>query len=81
MTLNGAIMVSRPQTSDQVPVAHQKTRATLVSPPCQMKLCGCLVTKKRRERGWDDEVGGGVAVRVGLSSLTSTHDLYVGSLN
>lgn len=70
MTLNGAIMVSRPRTSDQVPVARQKTRATLVSPPCLMNALWLSCDKKeRRERRWDDEMGGGVAVGVGFLAL------------
>lgn len=58
MTVNGAIMVSWPETSYQVPVACQKTRATLVSPSCLMNALWLSCDKKGRgEKGWDDEVG------------------------
>lgn len=75
-------MVSRPQTSDQLPVARQRTRATFVSPACLMNALwsSCDKNRERGERmGWRRWVEWGWSGGW-VSSLRSTHDLYEGSL-
>lgn len=75
-------MVSRPQTSDQLPVARQRTRATFVSPACLMNTLwsSCDKNRERGERmGWRRWVEWGWSGGW-VSSLRSTHDLYEGSL-